>query len=121
MRINIRRLGVLVVAGLVAVATMTFIGRSMGKRAAEEGLERVLLLWPDLMSMPQHDRGRIAGAAMLCNVHKVPVDRVPVVQCLREGAEAMRERDAIGAERVHELLDKVQRPASPPGATHRQT
>lgn len=121
MRINFRRVAVLVAAGLVAVATVAFIGRSVGKRAAEEGLERVLLLWPDLMSMPQIDRGRIAGAAMFCNVHNVPVERGPVVQCLRKGAEEMRERDAIGAERVHELLDEVQRPSSPPGANRRQT
>lgn len=109
-----QRWALMAVSVLIFIAALMVLGHSAGKAMAEKDIERVQLLWPDILAMPEHDRARIVHSAMACNLSRKPLQVEAVAECLRNGAEQMREDDALGAERVNNYLPKQ-------GINHRKT
>lgn len=67
---------------LVVVALPRFAGRAGGEAA----LERLQLVWPDYMEMPEADRAVIAGLAFQCGMDRVEKRADAVLACLQEAA-----------------------------------
>lgn len=77
----------LAVLGLaLIVAVLVFLGRTAGESAAVADKERLSLVWPGLMDMPQADRAFLVGLAMTCKLGREPVAADAVVACLRRAA-----------------------------------
>lgn len=77
-------LTVLVIA-LIALGAIK-IGKSAGQHRADQDLERVQLIWPGVLSMPDADRAFLVGLAITCDLYKSPVERGAVIDCLRSAA-----------------------------------
>jgi hypothetical protein len=78
-------LGVVVVA-VIALGLATKIGHMAGEDAGGRAKDRLQLVWPSLMAMPEGDRALIVGLAMSCRLEERPAEPREVVACLREAA-----------------------------------
>ncbi|MDN7664070.1 hypothetical protein [Burkholderia cenocepacia] len=75
------------VIGAIAVGVVaTKIGSNAGKADAELAKQRLELVWPSFMSMPDGDRALVVGLAMTCNLSRRPADAGQVVACLKSAA-----------------------------------
>lgn len=71
---------------VIALGLATKIGHMAGMDAGSRAKERLQLVWPSLMSMPEGDRALIVGLAMSCRLEERPANAREVVACLREAA-----------------------------------
>lgn len=78
-------LGVAAVA-VIALGVATKIGHMAGVDAGGRAKDRLELVWPSLMTMPEGDRALIVGLAMSCHLEERPANARDVVACLREAA-----------------------------------
>jgi len=63
---------------LIGFGTSQFLGHVAGSGAGKRSIERLQLLWPTIVTMPESDRALLAGLAMTCHVEDLA--------CLREAA-----------------------------------
>lgn len=94
----------------IAIAAVTIwlishFAAESGRSMAEQHIERLEQLWPNFMQLPDMDRGRLAMASRECHLESQPVERTAIERCLSEGAQRIREKDYLAAERVMELLN----------------
>lgn len=89
---------------VLMLAVGAYIGRTAGERDAEASKERLSLLWPAVMDLPQQDRGFLAGLAMTCRLSAKEVEKEAVIACLRS---AVRDPDAV----LPKDIDKSAAPA----------
>lgn len=82
---NIKLLGVVAAVALV-LGGVSVLGRFAGEASGRSALERLQLVWPDYMSMPEADRAVIAGLAFQCGMDRVEKRAEAVVACLQEAA-----------------------------------
>lgn len=81
-----RNWGMKVAVGLMLGGSGLYFAYHQGGKAGLADRERLMILWPGFMSMPQHDRALLAGLAMTCQLGKQPVEEAPVIACLRDAA-----------------------------------
>lgn len=101
-----------------AMAAIIIFGVSMnmahkaGSEAGTLARERLELVWPSLMAMPEADRALIVGLAMSCRMEQRPAEPREVVACLREAAadpHAILPKDvdqASAQSRLEQLLQR---------------
>lgn len=78
-------LGIALLAAIGFVVA-TKIGHKAGADAAALARDRLQLVWPSLMTMPEEDRALIVGLAMTCELERQPLEPRDVVACLRSAA-----------------------------------
>jgi len=86
-----------VLVGIAAAAALLGIGYWSGRKAADEAMTRVELLWRYANLSPA-DQEVIAQASLECGLHRVAKDVAAVSGCLLDGAAVLERR---GAERKH--------------------
>lgn len=93
-----------VLVGMVAVG----VGRYLGESSAREAQQRLFLLWPELMAMPQEDRALLALLAVECRLTVQPEGRASTVACLRSvtGADRLKQVTADPANHLERLLQR---------------
>lgn len=91
-----------VLVGMVAVG----VGRYLGESSAKDAQQRLSLLWPELMAMPQEDRALLALLAVECRLNVQPMGRESTIACLRSvtGADRMKQVTADPASHLERLL-----------------
>lgn len=57
-----------------------------GDRDGRAHLERLQLIWPGFLDLPEADRAVIAGLALSCRLEERPAVPAEVAACLRESA-----------------------------------
>lgn len=67
----------------VCVLGVSLYARHAGSQDALAGQERLKVLWPDLMAMPETDRALLGGLAYTCELHNVDIEREAVIGCLQ--------------------------------------
>ncbi len=102
-----RALAILAVSVLVGMAAV-WVGRYLGESSAREAQQRLSLLWPELMAMPQEDRALLALLALECRLTVQPEGRASTVACLRSvtSADRMKKVTADPAHHLERLLQK---------------
>lgn len=68
----------------------------LGSRSADDGLasvERLQLVWPDVLDLPHEDRLLLARLSIDCNLNQAPKERDAVIGCLKRAAEASSDDD----------------------------
>lgn len=70
----------------VAVTAVVTIGQQAGREDAARSRERLEMVWPALMTMPENDRALLVGLAMTCQLAQRPPLADQVIACLREAA-----------------------------------
>ncbi|MFP3709741.1 hypothetical protein SB783_37640 [Paraburkholderia sp. SIMBA_009] len=78
---------VCIVAVAVTYGVATSVGRKTGEADAELAKQRLELVWPSFMSMPDNDRALVVGLAMTCRLSTRPADAGQVVECLKSAAD----------------------------------
>jgi len=73
---------VLAAGGLAAVS----LTRQLGNKDGERAIERLSLVWPSIMTMPQEDRALLAGLSLSCRLQDRPAVKSSVVACLEDAA-----------------------------------
>lgn len=66
----------------VCVLGVSLYARHAGSQDALAGQERLKLLWPDLMAMPEADRALLGGLAYTCELHNVNIEREAVTDAV---------------------------------------
>lgn len=74
---------VLMIALGVIILVGSMLARDLGKAHAEASLQRLELVWPDVMAMPERDRALLASLGFTCSLNKVELDREKIIQCLQ--------------------------------------
>jgi hypothetical protein len=72
-----------ILAVLLGVAALN-VGRWTGADAGQRSLDRLQLVWPSLLAMPEQDRALLAGLAMTCRLEQRDKEPKEVIGCLRE-------------------------------------
>lgn len=86
MKLKNRSLVILpIVAVLLGVSAIN-IGRWTGADAGQRALDRLQVVWPSLLAMPERDRALLAGLAMTCHLEQRGNTSRDVVECLQEAA-----------------------------------
>lgn len=70
----------------VFAVVIIFVGKRSGAATGAQVKDRVELVWPSLMSMPDSDRALLAGFAMTCRLEQKPQSVASVIACLRDAA-----------------------------------
>jgi hypothetical protein len=94
MKLNIKRILIVVVAMILVGLLAVLIGRYTGQAMAEKSKERLAVLWPDVLALPRKDRAFLAQLSLDCNLPKEPIEANAVTNCLRQAATRMEEKDA---------------------------
>jgi hypothetical protein len=112
-----RALAILAVSVLVGMAAV-WVGRYLGESSAREAQQRLSLLWPELMAMPQEDRALLALLALECRLAVQPEGRVATIACLRSvtASHRMKKVASDPESQLEKLLDQ----AIPSAATGEQ-
>ena len=85
---------------LVALALISIpVARLVGAAHAKEAKARLVLVWPNLMQMPERDRAFVVALAMNCRLEKRPATKGEVIACLKEGTTAERGIFPVGLDR----------------------
>ncbi|KIZ48456.1 hypothetical protein UM91_22015 [Pseudomonas oryzihabitans] len=92
---------VYVLIGLAIVYISNVIMGRVGEQEGQKVKERLTLVWPQFMAMPEMDRALLAGLAFTCRLADRPAEASQVVPCLRQGLDAEKPDLPIG-------LDKIQ-------------
>jgi len=79
---------ILLISGLIATALAAAVGQWAGHEQAHADIEKLELVWPDVLRLPQDDRALLAGLAMSCRLARKPADRKDVIECLREAMDS---------------------------------
>ncbi|PNE59596.1 hypothetical protein A8H39_00150 [Paraburkholderia fungorum] len=87
-------LGVVLVTGLGIS-----IGRLVGKSDGIESRQRLEIVWPDLMQMPDQDRALLASLALTCHLKDRNKDQAAVLSCLEEAVDDEHPRFPYGMDR----------------------
>lgn len=90
-------------AGVVLVG----LGYWGGKHSAQQAIERLQVLWPDVLQMKKADRALIARISLRCGLGRVDGGHAEIVNCLRAGAAELDREDAPDykwSRRLEELL-----------------
>jgi hypothetical protein len=98
------KLSALVLVTFLAPLAIAF-GSLAGRTAGAELRVKLLLVWPDLLNMPVHDRVVLVRLGIRCNASKEPTESTAVLRCLRDVAHASE------AKRLEELIPFAQRKA----------
>jgi hypothetical protein len=86
--------------GLVLIAGLGIsIGRLTGKSDGIASRQRLEIVWPDLMQMPDQDRALLAGLALTCHVQDRNKEQAAVLECLHEALEDEHPRLPYGMDR----------------------
>lgn len=62
------------------------IAHTAGADAGGRAKDRLQMVWPSLMAMPDQDRALIVGLAFSCRLEQRPAEPREIVACLREAA-----------------------------------
>lgn len=86
----------------VALLSLAFLGvaYAVGTIGADEGktsLERLQLVWPEVLDLPHADRVLLARLSIDCQLAEKPLERDAVVQCLRQAAAMPSDRIPAGS------------------------
>jgi len=81
-----KNIAVGVALAVAAACASLGIGRWIGSSAADATIQRLSVLWPNLMSMPQQDRALLAWLSIRCDLLRQPDDEGSTVLCLRRAA-----------------------------------
>lgn len=73
---------VLTVGGFSVVRYARHIGNQEGERS----IERLALVWPSIMAMPQEDRAMLAELSLSCRLQDRPAVKSAIITCLEEAA-----------------------------------
>jgi hypothetical protein len=87
-------IGVALIAGLGIS-----IGRLVGKSDGIASRQRLEIVWPGLMQMPDQDRALLAGLALTCHMQDRIKDAAAVLECLHEGLDDDHPRLPYGMDR----------------------
>lgn len=79
-------IGCAVAIVFAAGAAVVLAGRSLGESQGKAAVERLQLLWPNVLNLPKADRILLARLSLDCNVGDVPVDKAAVRACLVQEA-----------------------------------
>lgn len=84
---TLRKLVILCVAAVSAIAVALLV-RNLGDQTGAASVERLSVVWPDVLSMPKEDRIALAKSALACKLHSLPtpVEKGQVISCVRQGA-----------------------------------
>lgn len=74
---------VLMIVTGVIILFGSMLARDLGKVHAEAARQRLELVWPDLMSMPESDRALLASLGYTCSLEKVELERDEIIGCLQ--------------------------------------
>lgn len=74
------------VAAAAVLAAAVYVAHRAGEETATKQKERLALVWPSIMDMPQDDRAFLVGLSMTCDLHRQPVEKAAVLECLRPAA-----------------------------------
>ncbi len=80
----------------VLIVVMIPVARMAGAEAARQSEERLALVWPNVMQMPEGERAFVVALAMNCRLEKRPAIKSEVIACLKEGATAERGTFPVG-------------------------
>lgn len=88
---------------IMCVASIAFfvLAYFVGSRGADDGLasvERLQLVWPDVLDLPQDDRILLAKLSMECNLNQVPKDRDAVIGCLKLAANNVTDSQGVSGD-----------------------
>lgn len=78
-------LAIALLAG-ISFSVVIKLSHRAGAEAGALAKDRLQLVWPSLMTMPDEDRALIVGLAMSCRLEQRPAQSSDVVTCLREAA-----------------------------------
>lgn len=65
-----------------------YMGFYLGKKDSQDAMARISLVWENPLSLPEKDRLLLAGLAMACRLHEVPMAQAAVIKCLQEAANS---------------------------------
>ena len=80
------KVALLIPSLVVVLAAAVFVGKKMGTGDGGKAKERLQLVWPSIMEMPEVDRAFIVGLAMTCRLQQRPAAASETIACLREAA-----------------------------------
>lgn len=66
----------------VGALLIVVLGNVAGRFMAEAHIERLEVVWPSFMTMPERDRAFLIGLSMTCQLQRVPIQREAVLACL---------------------------------------
>jgi hypothetical protein len=72
---------------LLATSIASWVGSTAASHAADRSRERLELVWPSLMTMPQSDRALVVSLAMTCDLEARPARAADVIACLRSAVD----------------------------------
>lgn len=72
-----------------------FFARYAGERAAKADIERIELLVPNVLGLPQEDRVLFATLSLECNLQSKPLAAYEVEPCLTEAAKKLEENGKL--------------------------
>jgi len=105
----------LMLVSLLAVGIGVFIARVGGDRDGIASRERLEIVWPNLMQMPDQDRALLAGLAMSCHLHDRDPDQASVLGCLKEAVESEHPffPNSMDRKQAQDRLNQLIPPQSP--------
>lgn len=65
---------------------IVFVGRTLGEKEGKAAVERLQLLWPNVLTMSESDRILLAKLSLDCKVSEVPAEKTAVRDCLVQEA-----------------------------------
>ncbi len=80
----------LIIFSLVSVIVIlsTTVSHWLGKKDSQDAMARISMVWENPLSLPEKDRLLLAGLAMACRLHEVPMAQDAIIKCLQEAANS---------------------------------
>lgn len=97
------RIGMYLAIGIALALAAIQGGKLIGEPLAKDTVERLELIWPDFMQKPESERTVVIRAAYKCRLAMQPLQKEAVRQCLRQGANDLKDASAEGE--VERLLN----------------
>ncbi|WP_371438344.1 hypothetical protein [Polaromonas sp.] len=98
-------------AAVLIGAALIYAGRVTGDKLGDVISDRLTLLWPDMMALPEPDRALLVMLSLECNMYAVPAEPAAVRGCLAAAA-AKDESKMNNAEQNLARLFKMASPAN---------
>jgi hypothetical protein len=93
------------VALVIAIGfAIVFAGRTLGEKEGKAAVERLQLLWPNVLTMSEPDRILLAKLSLDCNVSDVPAEKAAVRECLVHEASRSDSKIANAEQHLSRLL-----------------
>ncbi|WP_321817018.1 MULTISPECIES: hypothetical protein [unclassified Paraburkholderia] len=96
---NTRRSIAMFIGVSLIVGAAPFLGRFSGTNDGIAARERLELVWPDLMQMPDRDRALLAGLALTCQLEDRVKEQAAVRECLQDAVDSQDARLPYGMNR----------------------